>query len=100
MRTLVFFVLFALIGCTCSPTPGPSPPPTTTTFTLTNPATCGEACGRLAELGCLAAKSTAKGTTCAEVCENAEHSGLALWGTACMVRSTSCAEADSCGGPL
>ena len=99
VNTLLSVGLFAFVDCTCSPTPSPTPYPTTTTFTRTNPATCADACKRLGELGCSAAKPTPRGKTCEEVCENAEQSGLALWGTACMVRATSCAEADTCGGP-
>ena len=100
VNTLIMLAMVLVAGCTtCTPIPGPGPGPgpTTTTFTLTNPATCEDACKRLGELGCPAAKPTEKGTTCTEVCENAEHSGLTLWGTRCMVRATSCAEADACG---
>ena len=106
VNTLIMLAVMLIAGCaTCAPLPGPGPSPTTTTFTLTQSTTssassnCAKACEHLRALGCPAGNPTAKGTTCEQDCANAEASGLAIWGTGCIVGSASCGEADSCGGP-
>lgn len=89
--TIALLVLAACSGSTTcrltSPTPSPTRPPS-----------CEDACARLDELDCPAAKPTPNGASCAEVCTNAEKSGLALWGLSCIVTAPSCIAADACGG--
>jgi len=103
----VVIILAIVAGCQCGPIyiPQPDPSPVsdagtiTTTATLIQ-ATCVTACARLAVLDCPAARPTTNGTTCAMVCENVEHSGLATWGVGCVSAAVSCEAADKCGGPL
>ena len=96
MKAIVLLLALASCRCVYNPAPGPSPSTTSTT----GAATCTTACARLSELGCEASKPTAKGATCAEVCENAERNGLVRWGVDCVVSAASCEVADECGGAI
>jgi hypothetical protein len=84
--------LWALVLCVACPTPPkpPAPPP------APGAATCADVCAHLTELGCDAARPTAKGATCLDVCRNVQASGIVSWDLDCRLRSPSCGEADSC----
>jgi hypothetical protein len=90
-QLLLGLVLACAGGCVWPPVPTPIPTPD-------GGASCATACAHLADLGCKAASPTAKGATCASVCENAEAGGVIRWGVDCVVLATSCEAADACGG--
>lgn len=83
-------ILGALLLCACPPSPPkpPVPPP--------GAASCSDVCAHYAVLGCDAAKPTAHGTTCVEVCDNVVGSTYVHWDLDCRVRAVTCAEADTC----
>jgi hypothetical protein len=82
--------LWALLLCACPPQPPkpPAPPP--------GAASCDDVCRHWAELGCEAAKPTADGVGCAEICRNVQDSTVVHWDLDCRVRAATCAAADSC----
>lgn len=59
--------------------------------------TCAAACSRLAEMRCQEAEPTRRGTTCAEVCENAASEGIDIAGRGCVESAGSCDAARRCG---
>lgn len=80
-RALAILIVLAAAACQPKPQPGPT-------------YSCETACHRQAELRCEVSKPTAEGSTCVDICKNAE-SGLAFfrWDLACMTTAASC---DSC----
>lgn len=78
----------ALLLAACPPTPPPTPPP--------GAATCQDLCLHLTRLNCEAAKPTAEGATCIEVCLNLQNSGIIARDLDCAVRAQSCAAVDAC----
>lgn len=58
---------------------------------------CARACKHMAALGCPEAQPTPGGTTCEQVCLNAEESGVISLAPGCVERSRSCDEAAACG---
>lgn len=87
MRKL-FLTLILCAACPPTSTPTPIPIPT--------PATCIGVCARAATFQCVWARPTAKGLTCAEVCNNLQNSGITQWDLACMANAASCAAMDAC----
>lgn len=86
MKLLLPLVL--LLAACPHPTPPPNPPP--------GQLTCRDACKRMEELKCPAAKPTPEGSTCLDLCENAQSSELIVWKLDCMVSATSCDALDTC----
>lgn len=80
-------VLFLLALAACRPPKPPEPPPG---------ATCLSACANLVRHDCPAAKPTAKGASCRDVCENFQSSGIAKLNLACMSTAEGCAAIDAC----
>jgi len=58
-----------LAGAKCEPPPDPPPDPSGTP--------CERACARMAQLDCEGHEGAPDGSSCAEVCENQEASGIA-----------------------
>jgi len=92
--------------CTPSPKPSPDPVPTTTTTVVipppivdggTEPVTdCEKACAVFAKYKCKEALPTPKGTTCVEVCKNAEDSEVLSLNPDCVKHADSCESAKAC----
>lgn len=87
----VFLLTAAFTGCPGCPPPSP-------TSTDAGSATCASVCAQAAALGCPAAKPTANGASCEEVCNNVQTSGILQWNLACRAHAASCAAMDSCEG--
>lgn len=81
--------LWALLVCAACPPPKPPPPPP-------GAATCQDVCRHYTELGCEAARPTAEGASCAEVCHNVQDSTVVRWDLDCRARAVTCAAADAC----
>lgn len=86
---LVFLMCLEFCAGGCAHLPGPAPVP--------HPgATCESVCAHEAQLGCDAAKPTAHGASCVEICTNVELSGLARFDLPCMDAAPTCAAVDDC----
>jgi hypothetical protein len=68
----------------------PNPPP------ARDAVPCADACARLASLACEESKPTPDGTTCVEICEGIEDSGVVRYPTGCVAAAKSCADAVEC----
>ena len=104
---LIFLVCIA--GC---PKPLPTPnPPTPDAVDATTPApaptptvdassnagyTCTTVCTNLKNRKCPGANKTVKGSTCVDVCQNTQDSGIVSWDLKCRSTQTTCAAIDAC----
>jgi hypothetical protein len=68
------------------PNPGPAP----------DAVPCHVACERLSSLRCEESEPTPDGTTCTELCESVEESGVVRYPTGCVAAAKTCAEAVAC----
>lgn len=93
MHTLLIAVVCAALNLACVPKPPPIPVPPQPPI---GEPTCADACQRLDQLGCDAAKPTPRGHSCLEVCRNVQESGIVTWDLRCLVSATSCTVADRC----
>ena len=86
-RYLPLLFTFWLTSCahSCEQVPNPMPG-----------AQCPDVCANMVKLDCPAAKPTAKGATCEQVCVNFQTSGLASWNLGCRATALTCAAADAC----
>jgi len=83
-------LLGALLVCAaCPPPPKPPEPPP-------GAPTCADYCHHVAELGCEAARPTAKGASCVDVCANVQSSGAVAWDLGCRTKAVTCDEVDRC----
>lgn len=100
MNRLTFICLIALLaGCPPDHVPDPVPPPPAPAPVPTPPkppraATCADACDNAAQLRCSFAEPTPHGTSCVEVCENAQT--FEHWDLECMRSAGSCSAWDDC----
>jgi hypothetical protein len=97
-RPVALVFVFAMASVLACPRPLPPAPPVPPADPSQDGGAggCAQACARLRELGCAAARPTPRGASCVEVCGNVESSGQVSWGPSCVVRSNSCAEASEC----
>ena len=93
MRLLTLILVFFLASCTFPPSPGPEPEPPNPPV---EPATCEGFCEHGETLGCEWTKPSPEGTTCVEVCESVQNSGIVTWDLECRVAAKSCEEVDQC----
>lgn len=91
MKYALALLLAGLAGCPPKPPTPPTPPERDA-----GAATCSDACTHLAALGCKEGKPTPEGSTCAEVCENVQSSGVISWNLGCRTHIESCAQVDDC----
>lgn len=84
MRAWSLFL--ALAGCAHV---APAPAPTG--------ATCASVCAHEVALECAAGWPTQKGTSCVEVCQNINLSGIVTLDLSCMAAAPTCAAIDACG---
>jgi hypothetical protein len=88
MRHLLLASLFALLSCTVTPTPAPPPVPD-------GEPTCATACKRMQDLSCPEGGSTPDGSSCLNVCWDAEANGLPQ-PLRCLTEAASCDAAGRC----
>ena len=86
-----YLIALWLAAASCAPAA-----PTRHSVPAETPETCASACTRFRELGCEEGDPTPEGKTCEDVCTQAGAAHIEL-DTACVVRSSSCDEARSCG---
>lgn len=87
-----FLIGLVCVGCTQTFYP-PRPEPVPDAGT---PPDCAAACARMTELGCEESKPTPNGSTCEEVCNNVESSGVITIQPACVVEIESCDQINGC----
>lgn len=85
-------LLLALFVSACSAVTAPPPKPEPT-------AICADVCARGVELGCAFALPTDGGSSCVEVCDNVQSSGIIEWDLACRASASSCEAIDLCEAP-
>lgn len=90
LLVLAFIVAMALTNCAAAVAPDRKQP--------TGP-TCTDACTHLRDLSCESGQPSAGGTTCEEVCELVESTGVEeiRWPRACVAAAETCAAAERCG---
>jgi hypothetical protein len=78
-------------------TPAPTPSPTPTVDASSNAGyTCTSVCTNLKNRKCPGANKTVKGSTCVDVCQNTQDSGIVTWDLKCRSTQTTCAAIDAC----
>lgn len=82
-------LVLAVALAACPPKP-PPPEPLPKSFS------CADVCKREERLGCEAARPTAAGASCTEVCESVRESGVVFWDLGCRARAATCAAIDKC----
>lgn len=87
IRAGLLFVIWCLPTLACRPPKPPAPP---------TGVTCAEVCEQMTKLSCEAAKPTAEGASCLDVCRNIQDSGVVSWNLNCMVAAQSCSAVDAC----
>jgi hypothetical protein len=86
---IAFALLWLAVGCrTVVPDPVPTPR-----------APCVKMCDHMRVLNCEVAQPTPEGTTCEQVCENTEASGIIRLDLACLTAAPNCGAADTCAAP-
>lgn len=75
------------------PVPEPPEPPEPSEPSDVEP-TCATACEKQRELGCVLGDPTPEGTSCEEVCQNSEQSGILdlAWDVEGLTEATTCTE--------
>lgn len=92
---LLAALMLLALGCHPLPPPAPIPPPDPTD-PWDSRITCADVCRHEADLGCEAARPTAAGASCVEVCGNVQASGVVRWALGCRARAATCAAIDRC----
>jgi hypothetical protein len=113
VKTLIgglgLILLICIAGCP-KPLPNPNPPtpdavdattpapaPTPTVDASSNAGyTCTTVCTNLKNRKCPGANKTVKGSTCVDVCQNTQDSGIVSWDLKCRSTQTTCAAIDAC----
>lgn len=94
-----FFLVFASIVegvASCGGTPQiPDPKPVPDLPPFEDP-TCEDACRKLQSLECQAGEETEDGSSCEEVCENLQESGIVSWDLQCMTEIENCDQVANC----
>lgn len=89
IRAALLFAVWCLPSVACRPPKPPVPPDPSAV-------TCADVCERMSKLDCAAAKPTAEGASCLDVCRNVQDSGIVRWDLACMAHAASCDAVDAC----